>query len=135
MDDLARLTAAELLAGYRDGGVSPVEAARAALDAIAAADPAVNAFVLVDPDGTLARRRPRHADALVLRAFGRRETHHIHSGQRFRGGPARTGHPSGLGGASGGRLRHRRDRGPRRHPAAQGRNQQEERSCEFSRLS
>ncbi|MEV1179067.1 amidase family protein, partial [Nonomuraea sp. NPDC049784] len=54
MNDLTRLTATELLAGYRDGRLSPVEATRAALDAIDAADAEVNAFVLADPYGALA---------------------------------------------------------------------------------
>jgi hypothetical protein len=54
MTDLARLTATELIAGYRDRSVSPVEATRAALAAIEAADDEVNAFVMVDPEGALA---------------------------------------------------------------------------------
>jgi aspartyl-tRNA(Asn)/glutamyl-tRNA(Gln) amidotransferase subunit A len=54
MTDLARLTATELVAGYRDGRLSPVEATRAALAAIDAGNTAVNAFVLVDRDEALA---------------------------------------------------------------------------------
>jgi aspartyl-tRNA(Asn)/glutamyl-tRNA(Gln) amidotransferase subunit A len=54
MSELADLPAVELLAGYRAGTVSPVEATRAVLDRIAALDPAVNAFCLVDADGALA---------------------------------------------------------------------------------
>src|SRR6185437_13654216 len=54
MTDLARLTATELIAGYRDGSLSPVEATRAALAAIDAGNDGVNAFVLVDPDGAVA---------------------------------------------------------------------------------
>jgi aspartyl-tRNA(Asn)/glutamyl-tRNA(Gln) amidotransferase subunit A len=54
MTDLAHLTATELIAAYRDGSVSPVEATRAALAAIDAANDDVNAFVLVDPDGAMA---------------------------------------------------------------------------------
>lgn len=46
--------ATELIAGYRDRSISPVEATRAALEAIAAHDGAVNAFVLVDAEGALA---------------------------------------------------------------------------------
>ncbi|MDY7000138.1 MAG: amidase family protein, partial [Actinomycetota bacterium] len=46
--------ATELVAGYRDKTISPVEATRAALDAIEAHNGAVNAFVLVDPEGALA---------------------------------------------------------------------------------
>jgi aspartyl-tRNA(Asn)/glutamyl-tRNA(Gln) amidotransferase subunit A len=54
MTDLAGLTATELVAAFRDGSVSPVEAARAALAAIEAGNDDVNAFVLVDADGALA---------------------------------------------------------------------------------
>jgi aspartyl-tRNA(Asn)/glutamyl-tRNA(Gln) amidotransferase subunit A len=54
MTDLAGLTATELIAAFRGGSVSPVEAARAALAAIDAGNDDVNAFVLVDPDGALA---------------------------------------------------------------------------------
>lgn len=46
--------ATELVEGYRSGVVSPVEATRAALDAIEAHDPAVHAFVFVDADTALA---------------------------------------------------------------------------------
>ena len=46
--------ATELVAGYRDRTISPVEATRAALDAIESCDAAVNAFVLVDAEGALA---------------------------------------------------------------------------------
>jgi len=54
MTDLADLTATELITAYRNGGASPVDATRAALAAIDAANPAVNAFVHVDPDAALA---------------------------------------------------------------------------------
>jgi aspartyl-tRNA(Asn)/glutamyl-tRNA(Gln) amidotransferase subunit A len=54
MTDLADLTAIELLAAYRDGSASPVDATRATLAAIDAGNPAVNAFVHVDPDAALA---------------------------------------------------------------------------------
>jgi aspartyl-tRNA(Asn)/glutamyl-tRNA(Gln) amidotransferase subunit A len=57
MTDLDLLTAIELSDGYRSGRFSPVEVTRAALDAIAALDPAVHAFVLVDSDGALAAAR------------------------------------------------------------------------------
>ncbi|MDN5857635.1 MAG: amidase [Pseudonocardia sp.] len=50
----ADLTAVELLAGYRAGGLSPVEATQAALDRIDAHDGAVNAFCLRDDDAALA---------------------------------------------------------------------------------
>ncbi|MBX7435257.1 amidase [Mycobacterium sp. Y57] len=55
------LEATELVAGYRDRSISPVEATRAALDAIDAYDPAVNAFVLVDADGALAAAKESEA--------------------------------------------------------------------------
>jgi aspartyl-tRNA(Asn)/glutamyl-tRNA(Gln) amidotransferase subunit A len=51
--ELDLLTGTELADGYRRGRFSPVEATRAALDAITALDPAVHAFVLVDADGAL----------------------------------------------------------------------------------
>jgi aspartyl-tRNA(Asn)/glutamyl-tRNA(Gln) amidotransferase subunit A len=54
MTELADLTAVDLLAGYRGGSVSPVEATRAVLDRIAARDPDVNAFCLVDEESALA---------------------------------------------------------------------------------
>jgi aspartyl-tRNA(Asn)/glutamyl-tRNA(Gln) amidotransferase subunit A len=54
MTDLTRLTATELIAGYRDRSVSPVEATRAALAAIEAANDEVNAFVMVDAEAALA---------------------------------------------------------------------------------
>lgn len=57
MTDLAMMSAADLVAGYRDGRFSPVDATRAALDAIAAHDGAVNAFVRVDEGGALAAAR------------------------------------------------------------------------------
>jgi aspartyl-tRNA(Asn)/glutamyl-tRNA(Gln) amidotransferase subunit A len=46
--DLSMMSAQELVAGYLRGEFSPVDAAQAALDAIAVHEPAVNAFVLVD---------------------------------------------------------------------------------------
>lgn len=49
----ADLTAVELLAAYRAGDLSPVEATQDALDRIAAHDGAVNAFCLVEADSAL----------------------------------------------------------------------------------
>ncbi|MCW2756408.1 MAG: Amidase [Nocardioidaceae bacterium] len=49
-----RTGVSELVAGFRTGAVSPVEATQAALDAITAYDGQVNAFVLVDEAGALA---------------------------------------------------------------------------------
>ncbi len=54
MTDLADLTAIELVAAFKDGKTSPVEATRAALAAIDAGNDDVNAFVLVDAVGALA---------------------------------------------------------------------------------
>jgi aspartyl-tRNA(Asn)/glutamyl-tRNA(Gln) amidotransferase subunit A len=54
MADLADLTTIELVAGYRDGSFTPVEATRAALSAIESRNAAVNAFVLVDGESALA---------------------------------------------------------------------------------
>jgi aspartyl-tRNA(Asn)/glutamyl-tRNA(Gln) amidotransferase subunit A len=50
----ADLSATELIAAYRAGGLSPVEVARDVLDRIAAVNDAVNAYCLVDADRTLA---------------------------------------------------------------------------------
>jgi aspartyl-tRNA(Asn)/glutamyl-tRNA(Gln) amidotransferase subunit A len=49
----ADLTATELLAAYRSGELSPVEATEAALQRIRRYDPQVNAFCLVDADAAL----------------------------------------------------------------------------------
>ncbi|MFD1331812.1 amidase [Methylopila musalis] len=49
-EDLARLSAAELVALYRSGEASPVEAVEQTLRRIARLDPVVNAFALLDPD-------------------------------------------------------------------------------------
>ncbi|MBO0335042.1 amidase [Sneathiella sp. CAU 1612] len=56
-NDLAFATATELLDGYRDGAISPVEATKAALAQIEKYNGALNAFVLVDEDYALARAR------------------------------------------------------------------------------
>ncbi|OZM83735.1 amidase [Pseudonocardia sp. MH-G8] len=53
-DRTADLTATELLAAYRSGELSPVEATEAALERIERHDPDVNAFCLVDADAALA---------------------------------------------------------------------------------
>ncbi len=54
-------TAAELVRGYRTKTISPVEATQEALAAIDAYDGAVNAYVLVDPEGALAAARASEA--------------------------------------------------------------------------
>ncbi|ALU38606.1 amidase [Kocuria flava] len=53
MSDLTDLTALELLEGYRSGSLSPVDAARAALQAVDDLDGTVNAFVSVDGEQAL----------------------------------------------------------------------------------
>jgi aspartyl-tRNA(Asn)/glutamyl-tRNA(Gln) amidotransferase subunit A len=53
MTDLSMLGAAELVAGYRSGQFTPLDATRAALDAIGVHNPRVNAFVLVDEEVAL----------------------------------------------------------------------------------
>lgn len=57
MTELTTIPATELAELYRSGAVSPVEATRAALDAIARHQDSVNAFVLVDSDGALRSAR------------------------------------------------------------------------------
>ncbi|MEV6227340.1 amidase [Saccharopolyspora shandongensis] len=54
---VADLTATELLAAYAAGELSPVEATEAALRRIADADPAVNAYCLVDADRAMDQAR------------------------------------------------------------------------------
>lgn len=60
-DDLALLSAADLLAGYRSKRFSPVEATRASLNRIRALNDCVNAFCLVDEEGALAVARASEA--------------------------------------------------------------------------
>jgi len=52
-EDIALLTAAELVKRFREGTLSPVEATEAALAAIEKHDPELNAFVMVDREGAL----------------------------------------------------------------------------------
>lgn len=56
-DEIALLSAKDLIARYRDGSLSPLEATRAALARIEAHNPKLNAFILVDTDGALAEAR------------------------------------------------------------------------------
>lgn len=53
MPDLYELTARELLAGYRLGDFSPVEAVRSVLDRVAEVDEGVNAFCRVDAESAV----------------------------------------------------------------------------------
>jgi aspartyl-tRNA(Asn)/glutamyl-tRNA(Gln) amidotransferase subunit A len=60
-DDLAYLTAENLMARYRDKSLSPVEATEAALNRIERHNGPVNAFVLIDREGALAAARASEA--------------------------------------------------------------------------
>ena len=60
-EDIAWLSAAELLARYRARALSPVEVTEAALARIARVQPALNPFQLVDADGALAAARASEA--------------------------------------------------------------------------
>ncbi|MEU7380060.1 MULTISPECIES: amidase [unclassified Streptomyces] len=57
MTEITELTAGELLAGYRKGEFSPVEATRAALERAERIQPEVNAFVRITAEDALARAR------------------------------------------------------------------------------
>ena len=56
-EELAFLSARDLVARYRDGSLSPVEATRATLERIAALDGTINAYCLVDGDAAMAAAR------------------------------------------------------------------------------
>ena len=56
-EDLAYLSAGDLIARYRDGSLSPVEATRATLDRITALHDVLNAYCLVDEDAAMAAAR------------------------------------------------------------------------------
>ena len=60
-DDLAYLSATELVAAYRDGRLSPVEVTRATLARIDALNPRLNAFVRVDHEAALRDARASEA--------------------------------------------------------------------------
>ncbi|MFP6749871.1 MAG: amidase family protein, partial [Alphaproteobacteria bacterium] len=53
-DDLIGMSAVDLLAGYRAGRFSPLEATRAVLDRIHAVNDKINAFMIIDDEGALA---------------------------------------------------------------------------------
>lgn len=53
MNDLSMMSAADLVTGYRAGDFTPVDATRAALEAIAAHEAEVNAFVLTDEQAAM----------------------------------------------------------------------------------
>ncbi len=56
-DEMARLSAGQMIAGYRDGSLSPVEVTRAVLARIEEHNPALNAFRLVDAEAALEAAR------------------------------------------------------------------------------
>ena len=66
-EGLCAFTATELVAGYADGSLSPVDVVDAVLDRIERLDPAVNAFCLVDP------ATARHQAAASLDRWRRKE--------------------------------------------------------------
>ena len=60
-EELAFLSARELVARYRDGSLSPVEATRTTLERIAALDGTINAYCLVDGGAAMAAARDSEA--------------------------------------------------------------------------
>ncbi|HET7094338.1 MAG TPA: amidase, partial [Thermomicrobiales bacterium] len=68
--DLLAMTVADVQAGYQTRAFSPVEIVDAALDRIAATEPTLHAFVLVDGDGALRAARAAEADLMHGRARG-----------------------------------------------------------------
>lgn len=56
-EDITALSATALLQQFRQGGLSPVEVSRVALDRIDKLDGAINAFCLVEPETTLRHAR------------------------------------------------------------------------------
>ena len=60
-DDIAYLSADELTSAYRSGKLSPVEMAEALFARLAALQPKLNAFCVVDRDGALAAARASEA--------------------------------------------------------------------------
>ena len=56
-DDFSKMSAAELVGGYREGRFSPVEVVAASLDRAEALQDRLNAFVLIDREGALADAR------------------------------------------------------------------------------
>ena len=69
-DDLALLSAGELLAGYRSKQFTPVEVIRAALKRISTYNDRVNAFCFVDEEGALAAARESEARWAASKPLG-----------------------------------------------------------------
>ncbi len=61
MEDAALLSATEMVARFKNGSLSPVEATRAALERIERLDPKFSAFCLVDSEGAMAAARASEA--------------------------------------------------------------------------
>jgi aspartyl-tRNA(Asn)/glutamyl-tRNA(Gln) amidotransferase subunit A len=61
MSDISALSASDLVAAYRKGDLSPVDAVKDALDRIDRFEPAVNAFSMVDAEGAMAAARASEA--------------------------------------------------------------------------
>ncbi len=57
MTDLAYISACDLLAGYKSGEISPVDAVKAALSQIERYEPHINAFVFVDAENALSEAK------------------------------------------------------------------------------
>ncbi len=60
-DELIRMSAVDLLAGYRQGRFSPVDATRAVLDRIHAVNEKINAFMIIDDEGAMTSARESEA--------------------------------------------------------------------------
>jgi aspartyl-tRNA(Asn)/glutamyl-tRNA(Gln) amidotransferase subunit A len=69
-DDLALLSAGELLAGYRSKQFTPIEVTRAALTRISTYNDRVNAFCFVDEEGALAAARESEARWAASKPLG-----------------------------------------------------------------
>ncbi|WP_189042256.1 amidase [Aliidongia dinghuensis] len=69
-DEIALMSATELVAAYRARHLSPVEATRAAFDRIRALDAKVNAFCFLDEEGALAAARASEARWQIGRPQG-----------------------------------------------------------------
>ncbi|NQV61008.1 MAG: amidase, partial [Alphaproteobacteria bacterium] len=60
-NELIRMSAVDLIAGYRQGRFSPVDATRAVLDRIHAVNEKINAFMIIDDEGAMASARESEA--------------------------------------------------------------------------
>ncbi|MDA1097950.1 MAG: amidase [Proteobacteria bacterium] len=60
-DELIRMSAVDLIAGYRQGRFSPVDATTAVLDRIHAVNAKINAFMIIDDEGAMASAKQSEA--------------------------------------------------------------------------